>query len=264
MHNQRLIEVFTDFERTIIDFIRRNKVNAAEYQVAVETIIASIEHGEGSMIFDTFFEASATDESSLPTGSPQSMAGPFHRPGAPQLEPPCVLPQRPDEQGDPLLFGGEVISSDGVPLAGAQLDIWQADAAGDYSQFVPGIPEWNLRGRLVTDEQGRFQVRTIQPPPYQIPTDGPTGAVLSALGRHAWRPAHLHVKVRAEGHHELTSQLYFVGDPYLDDDTVGGVRDGLMLKIDDHGSVRTAHYRFVLVPLASADRSVPSYQPSLA
>lgn len=254
MPNQRLIEVFADFERTIIDFIHRNKVDAAEYQLAVHTIIASIEQGEGSMIFDTFFEASATDESSNPAGSPQSMAGPFHKPGAPLLEPPCVLPQRPDELGDPLLFTGEVVSANGAPLADAELDIWQADANGDYSQFVTGIPEWNLRGRVTTDEKGRFQVHTIQPPPYQIPTDGPTGAVLSALGRHAWRPAHLHVKVHAEGHLALTSQLYFEGDPYLDNDAVGGVRAGLLLKIDRHEPPQTASYRFVLVeqPTGSA------------
>jgi protocatechuate 3,4-dioxygenase beta subunit len=81
----------------------------------------------------------------------------------------------------------------GRPLVGVELDLWHADADGHYSNIHPGIPDWNLRGRLFTDEQGRYIVKTIVPPPYEIPKDGPTGRVVKALGRHFFRPAHLHV-----------------------------------------------------------------------
>lgn len=255
MPDQRLVEVFTDFERTIKEFITRNKVTADEFRKATDVVVASIEAGEGTMIFDTFFEAYAMDMSNDPLGSPNSMAGPFYRPGAPLLERPYVLPQRPDEPGAPLEFRGRVVTTDGTPIAGAELDIWQADANGEYSQFDPSLPKWNLRGRILTGPDGGFSIRTIVPPPYEIPKNGPTGAVLKSLGRHAFRPAHLHVKLRRPGFRELTSQLYFVGDQYLDNDAVGGVRDGLLLDLSTEGDVTIAEYDFVLVtaPLEDHD-----------
>jgi len=117
-----------------------------------------------------------------------------------------------------------------APLAGAELDIWHADADGLYSQIHPGIPEWNLRGRLHTGEDGSFEVRTILPPPYEIPNNGATGRVLSGLGRHVCRPAHVHLKVRAPHHEEPTSQLYFAAGEYIDNDVVYGVKGPLIVE----------------------------------
>lgn len=253
MPNQRLVDVFTDFERTIKEFIARNSVTADEFRLVTDTVVASIEAGEGSMIFDTFFEADATDMSNDPTGSPNSMAGPFYRPGATLLKQPYVMPQRPDEPGAPLEFRGSVSTTDGIPVCGAELDIWQADANGQYSQFEPSLPPWNLRGRILTGSDGGFTVRTILPPPYEIPKDGPTGAVLKALGRHAFRPAHLHVKIRHPGFRELTSQLYFAGGEYLDNDAVGGVRDGLILHTTTQRELTIAEYHFVIVKSIAGD-----------
>ena len=103
----------------------------------------------------------------------------------------------------------------GVPLGEAEVDIWHCDDDGYYAQFAPGIPEWNLRGRITADADGRFRIHTIQPSPYQIPTDGATGALIRAADWHAWRPAHLHMKVSAPGYQLITTQLYFPGDPLL-------------------------------------------------
>jgi len=87
-----------------------------------------------------------------------------------------------------LFLRGRVASPDGTPLAGVELDVWQADAAGHNSNIHPNMPEWNLRGRFHSGSDGTFEVRTIVPAPYEIPKGGPTGAVLSALGRHCFRP----------------------------------------------------------------------------
>ena len=98
------------------------------------------------------------------------------------------------------------------------VDIWHADDVGFYSQFAPGIPEWNLRGAFSADDDGAFEIHTMQPAPYQIPTDGSCGQLIAAAGWHAWRPAHLHLKVSAPDHELITTQLYFAGDEYVDDD----------------------------------------------
>src|SRR5918992_160831 len=109
-----------------------------------------------------------------------------------------------------------------------------ADDAGFYSQFAPGIPEWNLRGTIRTGADGRYTFRTIQPAPYQIPTDGATGALIGAAGWHAWRPAHLHLKVSAQGLRPVTTQLYFHGGEHVEDDVAQAVKPELILRPVDN------------------------------
>jgi catechol 1,2-dioxygenase len=253
MSDQRLLEVVEDVERTLLELFRKHRVTHDEYRAATDLLIASIKEGEESLLFDVFFEAEATDAAnSGRVGSPAAIEGPFYLAGAPYLPAPCVMPQRPDERGEPLTFRGTVSSTEGAPLARAELDIWHADAAGLYSNVHPGIPDWNLRGRLLTGEAGSFEVQTILPPPYEIPKNGPTGRVLSGLGRHFFRPAHLHLKVRAAHHEELTSQLYFAGGEYLDNDVANAVRDGLVLELEHDGVAWQATYDFVLQPARQA------------
>ncbi|HKN95803.1 MAG TPA: catechol 1,2-dioxygenase [Pseudonocardiaceae bacterium] len=249
MDNGRAEKLVTELERTLLEFVRTHGVTHDEYRVATQTIVDSVQAGEESLLLDVFLEAAATDtENAGRVGSVAAIEGPFYLPGAPWLEPPHVLPQRDGEPGDVLVFRGTVSAPDGTPLAGAELDMWQADADGRYSNIHPGVPEWNLRGRFATGEDGTFEVRTIVPPPYEIPKSGPTGGVLNVLGRHFFRPAHLHLKLRHPAHATLTSQLYFAGGEYLDSDVAGAVRDGLVVPLDgpDGSGQYTATYDFVL------------------
>jgi len=154
---------------------------------------------------------------------------------------------RADEKGTPLAFAGQVRDLDGNPIPGAEVDIWQADDGGYYSGFAPHIPEGNLRGVVVTDADGRFEIGTIQPAPYQIPTDGPTGKLIEAAGWHPWRPAHLHLIVGAPGHRAITTQLYFRGGEWLDSDVAEAVKPELILDPHDQGDgTRRVEYDFVL------------------
>jgi catechol 1,2-dioxygenase len=157
---------------------------------------------------------------------------------------------RDDEPGTPLSFTGQVRAVDGAALPGATIELWHADSLGFYSQFAPGLPEWNLRGVFVANDDGRFRIETMRPAPYQIPTDGACGALIEAAGWHAWRPAHLHLKVSAPGHELITTQLYFPGDPHNDDDIAGAVKPELLLdprrREDSDGEMVV--YDFVLDP----------------
>jgi catechol 1,2-dioxygenase len=256
MSDQRLLDVVGDIERTMLELIRKHRVTHEEYRAATDLVIASIQEGEESLLFDVFFEAEATDVGNVGrVGSPAAIEGPFYIAGAPYLQRPYVMPQRPDERGEPLILRGTVSSTEGAPLAGAELDVWHADAEGLYSNIHPGIPNWNLRGRLHTSEDGSFEVRTILPPPYEIPKHGPTGRVLSGLGRHFFRPAHVHLKVRAPRHEELTSQLYIAGGEYIDNDVANAVREGLVLALEHDGAAWQATYDFVLEPARRAVRA---------
>ena len=260
----RIKELVEDFEQTAIAFMRKHGITHDEYRAVTDIIVKSIKAGEESLLFDIFFEAESTDiANQRREGSPEAIEGPFYLPGAPELAKPHVLPTRPQEAGETLLFLGQVCDMQGNPLADAELDVWQADAEGLYSNIHPGIPAWNLRGRIRTEKNGAFELRTIVPPPYEIPKHGPTGKVLSLLGRHYFRPAHLHVKVRHPSIGEMTSQIYFDGGEYLDSDVANAVRDGLIGKLERHpggydvaGKPVGSHYRlrydFTLAP-ARAD-----------
>ncbi len=229
MEGDRLKTVLLDLEQTLLSFIAKHKINHAEYRLATDLIIATVKEGEESLLFDVFFEAAATNIDNLgrPAGG-EAIEGPFFFPGAPMLDNPGHLPHRPDEAGETLFFNGNVTTADGSPIENAEVDMWQADADGCYSFIHPGVPDWNLRGRLKTVADGRYEFRTIVPPPYEIPKHGSTGRVLTALGRHFFRPARLHVKIRHEKYGEMTSQLYFQGGEYLDNDVANAVRGDLV------------------------------------
>jgi catechol 1,2-dioxygenase len=256
MTDKRVLEIVEDLERTLLAFIQKHQITHDEYRLATGLVIDSVKTGEESLLFDVFLEAEATDvESAHRSGSTPAIEGPFYLDGAPLLDPPYVMPRRPDEAGDELVFSGIVRGLDGIPLAGAELDMWHADADGLYSGIHPGVPDWNLRGRFTAGADGFFEIRTILPPPYEIPKHGPTGTVLNALGRHFYRPAHLHLKVTAPGHEKLTSQLYFHGGEYLDSDVANAVRDGLVLSPEKTETGYRATYDFVLEPAGKARNS---------
>ncbi len=229
--------------------IRRHKVTYDEYNALKAWLIGVGQDGEWPLFLDVWVEHVVEEVANEDrSGSKGTIEGPYYVPGAPSSEGETTLPMRDDESGTPLLFQGQVTSVDGTPLPGATVEIWHADADGFYSQFAPGIPEWNLRGQVVADEQGNFRIHTLEPAPYQIPTDGSCGKLIAAAGWHAWRPAHLHLKVSAPGHQLVTTQLYFPGDPHNDDDIASAVKPELLLDIEPatSGEGNQVTYDFVL------------------
>lgn len=231
--------------------IRRHKVTYAEYDALKAWLISVGEDGEWPLFLDVWVEhvveQVANEERE---GTKGSIEGPYYVPDAPELGAEATLPMREDEQGTPLLFQGQVTRVGGEPIPGAKVEIWHADAQGFYSQYAPGIPEWNLRGTVIADAEGRYRIRTLQPAPYQIPTDGSCGKLIAAAGWHAWRPAHLHLKVSAPEHQLITTQLYFPGDPHNEDDIASAVKPELLLDIEsaESGDGGQTTYNFALDP----------------
>ncbi|RZT83494.1 catechol 1,2-dioxygenase [Pseudonocardia sediminis] len=228
--------------------IRDHDVTYPEFQAAKAWLMELGEGGEWPLFLDVFVEHEVEAVAARSqNGTVGTIEGPYYLPGQPTFGSVATLPQRDDEKGTPLVFAGQVRDLDGTPLAGAEVDIWQADADGYYSGFAPHLPEHNLRGVITADDEGRFEITTVQPAPYQVPTDGPTGKMISAAGWHPWRPAHLHLMVRADGHRQVTTQLYFRGGDYLSDDVASATKDDLVLDPapGDDGRLRV-DYDFVL------------------
>jgi catechol 1,2-dioxygenase len=136
--------------------------------------------------------------------------------------------------GPALFVNARVRDANGDPVAGAEVDVWHSSPVGLYEQQDAGQAEMNLRGKLVTDEQGRFWFRTVKMAGYPIPTDTVVGRLLRAQDRHPFRPAHLHVLILKEGFKTRISQVYVDDDPHLDTDVQFGVTRALIGDFQRH------------------------------
>ncbi len=130
--------------------------------------------------------------------------------------------------GTPAWVYGRVLGTDGQPIAGVELDVWQNDANRLYAVQDPEAPEEHLRGRFLTRDDGSYAFLGVRPTPYPIPNDGPVGRMLAAAGRHPWRPAHLHMIVSAPGYHKLTTHIFDADSEFLDSDAVFAVKRSLV------------------------------------
>jgi len=171
-----------------------------------------------------------------PSGASEStVLGPFHVADAPEL--PMGSNICLDQKGEPMFVHGRILDTEGNPIAGAKIDVWQANYEGFYDVQQKGIqPDFNLRGVFRTGADGRYWFRGAKPKYYPIPDDGPVGKLLGALGRHPYRPAHLHYIVEAEGFEALTTHIFDPDDPYIDTDAVFGVKQSLLAefrKVED-------------------------------
>lgn len=188
--------------------------------------------------------------------------GPFHVEDSPRVELGGDVAN--GAPGEPCYVRGTVVGLDGRPVPNAELQVWQADEAGFYDvQYGDGAPQ-RARATLQADEQGGFHFKTIRAEAYPIPHDGPVGRLLEALGRHPWRPAHLHFMIIAPGYERLITHVFRNGDRYLDSDAVFGVRSSLIADWIEHppgpapdGSrsevpFYTLDFRFVLNPAPAA------------
>lgn len=239
----------TDALAALHEVIRKHQVSYAEYDALKRWLIQVGQDGEWPLFLDVWIEHVVEEVATADRpGSKGTIEGPYYVPGSPEFRHEGTLPMRDDEPGTPLAFRGRVTDAEGTPLPGARVEMWHADDDGLYSQFAPGLPEWNLRGTVIADDEGRFAIHTKVPAPYQIPSDGSCGTLIEAAGWHAWRPAHLHVKVSAPGHELLTAQLYFDGGSYLDSDVAQAVKPELVLAPARTADGQEVTYDFALAP----------------
>ncbi len=248
---ERAGAIYTDLLAAIAQVAHKHQVTYDEYRVLKNWMIQVGEYGEWPLWLDVSVEHEIEEinyNRNDYTGTKGSIEGPYYVPDAPKLEWKCEMPMRDkDRESDALIFKGQVTDLDGNGLGGATVELWHADAEGLYSQYAPGIPEWNLRGTIVTNDNGEYEIRTLFPAPYQIPTDGPTGWFVESYGGHPWRPAHLHLRVKHPGYREITTQLYFDGGDWVDNDVATAVKPELILHPEPNAEgVQEVTYPFVL------------------
>jgi protocatechuate 3,4-dioxygenase beta subunit len=168
-----------------------------------------------------------------PAGATEStVVGPFWASGAPLRGYGESIGER--GSGAPVRVRGRILGTDGAPIAGAAIEVWQNDTNELYSVQDPDAPEGHLRGRFVSEADGSYAFVGVRPVPYRIPFDGPVGAMLETTGRHPWRPAHIHVAVSAKGYEPLATHVFDSESPYLDSDAVFAVKPSLIRTFEAH------------------------------
>lgn len=164
----------------------------------------------------------------IPAGATEStVLGPFYVPGSPRREYGETMVAEAGA-GVPAWVYGRVLDVAGAPIPGAELDVWQNGADMLYAVQRSEAEQDHLRGRYLTRDDGTYALIAVRPVPYPIPTDGPVGRMLAATGRHPWRPAHIHMIVRAPGYKTVTTHVFDAASEYLDSDTVFAVKPSLL------------------------------------
>jgi len=168
---------------------------------------------------------------SRPDATSSSVLGPFHVSGAPSLKVGGDIKRHYD--GQILLAEGVIKDTNGNPISGAEIDIWQTAPNGLYSSQDVEQDMFSFHGLMTVGDDGRYAFTTVKPVEYTVPSDGPVGEILRACGRHPWRPSHLHYIVKAQGFSPLVTEVFPDDDPYLDEDTVFGVREDLVMHYEE-------------------------------
>jgi hydroxyquinol 1,2-dioxygenase len=161
-----------------------------------------------------------------PEATESTVLGPFYVPGSPQRPYGASVAEK--AAGTPAWVYGRVLGVSGEPIAGAELDVWQNGDDRLYAVQNPEAPENHLRGRFTSRDDGSYAFLAVRPVPYPIPDDGPVGRMLAATGRHPWRPAHVHMIVRAPGHRTLATHIFDRASEYLGSDAVFAVKPSLL------------------------------------
>jgi protocatechuate 3,4-dioxygenase beta subunit len=250
----RLEEVVPDVLAAIHDVLERHRVTEEEWAAALAFLTEVGRAGEfvllsdvtrTSVLVDALSHAGDEDEATA-----SDVEGPLYRESPPWREKPVKIYEDYEGMGEAevLFVRGTVSSTDGRTIADAVLDVWQTGPDGGYDLWDPRQPDYNFRGRMKVDPDGSYEFQTMLPKPYTVPTAGPVGRYLEAVGQHPWRPAHIHFKVLAPGHATLVTQLFFPDDPYLDDDTIGAVKPALVRPVHRRGDRLECDFDIVLRP----------------
>ena len=232
----RMREILIALVKHLHAFARDVHLTEEEFEKAVQYVVklgqlTNDTHNEavlmsGSLGFSTLI-CLLNNGNKGQTETTANLLGPFWRMNSPRTENGGSIVRSPTP-GPALFVNAVVRDQNGVPIAGAEVDVWHSSPEGFYEQQDPKQAPMNLRGKFMTDAQGRFSFRSVKPAGYPIPIDGPVGDLVRATGRHHYRPAHLHFLIFKDGCKTLISQIYVNDDDRLETDVQFGVTRALI------------------------------------
>lgn len=232
----RLREVMASLIKHLHGFVKDVELTQDEWEAAIDFLtrtgqLSDDKRQEFILLSDTLGVSMLVDaiQHRRPEAATENTVfGPFHVDGAPVLNMGANISL--DGKGESCLYQGRVLDLNGNPIAGARIDVWSDNSEGFYDVQQPNQqPTWNNRGVFSTGVDGCYEFIGIKPVAYPIPDDGPVGQMLGNLGRHPWRPAHMHFMLNHPNFERIVTHTFVAGDPYLTSDTVFGVKESLIL-----------------------------------
>jgi hydroxyquinol 1,2-dioxygenase len=230
----RFRELMEGLVRHLHQLVREVRLTEAEWEAAIDFLrragdITDDKRQEFILLSDVLglsMLTIAVNQPHDPRATEATVFGPFFVEGSPEIPIGGDIAQ--GSSGQPCWVSGTIRGTDGSLVAGARLDVWEADDDGMYDVQHPD-DRTQCRGHLFSDDEGRYGFWAVTPTPYPIPHDGPVGDLLIAGGRGPMRPAHLHFMVTADGYHRLVTHVFVRGDEHQDRDAVFGVKESLVV-----------------------------------
>jgi len=260
----RLGAVLADLVQALADLAQRHGATRADLRAIIGFLTevgeaTSDKRQEWVLLADVLgltstIEALATRR---PDGAtPNTLPGPFYRPGAPLCADGDSISR--DGRGEPLALSLQVRGLDSAPVAGARVEVWQANDQGLYENQEPDQqPDFNLRGTFTTGPLGSVTIRTVRPLGYGLPADGPVGALMARLGFPCQRPAHIHLRITAPGYQGLTTHIFDRSDPAIAADPLFAVHPALLVDLRPAEKGWTTSFGAILAPASPNERSEP-------
>lgn len=237
-NNARLQFIMHRLVTHLHDFARETRLTTDEWMQGIEFLTkvgqtCTDTRQEFILLSDTLGLSVLVDGMSHPkpeNATVGTLLGPFHTHDAAQVEHGDSIAS--EGKGQLCVIHGQLRDTEGNPIVGAKIDLWECDETGHYDTQYSDRDGPDMRGIVTTDKDGYFWVKAIKPVPYPIPHDGPVGQMLQKLNRHPWRPAHIHFRINKDGFDELITALYLKDDPYQNADAVFGVKDQLLTGVE--------------------------------
>jgi hydroxyquinol 1,2-dioxygenase len=255
----RFRTIMTSLITHLHGFVRDVRLTDEEWMRAIEFLTAvgkacTDQRQEFILLSDTLGVSSLVLEINHPPlgdSLESAVLGPFYLEGAPER--PFGADLTDGMPGEPTFYAGRVTDTEGYPVADATLDIWSSDGVGSYDVQLPGPFRMRGRGKIKTDEAGRYSFRSVKPADYPVPVDGPVGIMMKHQGRKPDRPGHVHLIVTAPGFAPVVTQIFAADSRVLDDDAVFGVKRSLAAQFVRHPAGTGPHGLEVDVPYYTVD-----------
>jgi hydroxyquinol 1,2-dioxygenase len=241
----RLKQLMQSLTRHLHAFMREVRLTEDEWQRAIAFLtdaghITSDKRQEFILLSDVLgasMQMIAINNETHANATEATVVGPFFVEGSPQI--PLGGDIAAGAAGEPCWVEGAVTGTDGKPVAGARIEVWQADADASYDVQY-GDDRTAARAHLFTDDEGGYRFWALTPTPYPIPHDGPVGQLLQAAARSPMRASHLHFMVIADGQRTLVTHIFVRGDELLTRDAVFGVKESLVMEFEQQPAAAPA------------------------
>jgi protocatechuate 3,4-dioxygenase beta subunit len=262
----RLFDVMAALVRHLHAFAREVHLTEEEFETGIDFLnrigqATNDTHNEGMLFSDVLGFSTLVcllnNGRNGATETASALLGPFWRMNSPHTPNGGSIVRSPTP-GPTLFVECSIRDLQSRPVAGAEVDVWQASPVGLYENQDPSQTDMNLRGKFITDVEGRFSFRSVKPAGYPVPTHGPGGELLRAQNRHPYRPAHLHFLAYKRNYKTLITQVFVDGDERLQSDVAFGVTQHLIGNYQRHDEPRadraadppwySLQYTFVMEP----------------